>query len=143
MEKTSNTRLDGCLYFSVSSLARHLNTMAEEAFKYTKMAPVYSYVLLVVLEEPGISQIGIAKYLNLKPSTITRFVDRLVEKELVERSYEGRNVFIYATEKGKAFKVIIEQSLRMLNDAYVEKLGQKTAQNILYDTLKINALLKE
>lgn len=143
MSESCTTNIEGCLYFSANSLVRHLNEMADEAFKVTGIAPAYVYVMLVILEEPGLSQVRLAKRMNLKASTITRLVDKLIAKGFVERIHEGKRAFVHPTKAGEDFKVIIEQALKLLNDAYRDKLGADLAEKLTADIQNVNLLLEK
>ena len=133
MADSCDTYLEGCLYFSSNSLTRRLNEMADEAFKFTDMAAAYSYLMLIIIDKPGLSQGELGKIMNLKASTITRFVDKLIEKAFVERITKNRFACIYATEEGKNFRVIIEQALKMLHQKYIDKLGEEQASKLVAD----------
>lgn len=143
MSETNPTHHDGCLYFAANSLARHMNEIAEEAFKFTHITPSYGFVMLEILNDPGLSQSKLAKSMNLKASTITRFVDKLIEKGLVERVQEGRTSIVHPTKEGRDFKVIIEQALKILHDAYCDILGEDTAMDMTKEIQNINHQLKK
>jgi len=93
--------LQGCLFFTANSLARVMTNMAENEFSATGLAPHYAFIVMLVCEKPGISQKEISEYLQLTPSTITRFVDKLEAKKLVKREMEGKTVLLNPTVEGK------------------------------------------
>lgn len=74
-----------CLYFNVNALARQVNTIWDEAFAEFDLSPAHAYLLRLVLAQPGIAQRDIALELKLEKSTVTRFVDALQNKGLVNR----------------------------------------------------------
>lgn len=132
---------NGCLYFASNSLARHMNELAEEAFKFTCITPAYAFVMLEILKDSGLSQNQLAKRVNLKASTMTRFVDKLIDKGLVTREQEGRSSTVYPTKDGKDFKVIIEQALTILHDSYCDLLGKELAMKMTDQIQDINKIL--
>ncbi|NOU60153.1 MarR family winged helix-turn-helix transcriptional regulator [Marinifilum caeruleilacunae] len=134
---------DGCLYFAANSLARHLNNLAENAFKFTCITPAYAFVMLEILKDPGLGQNELARRVNVKASTMTRFVDKLIEKQLIKRTTEGRSVKIFPTKEGEDFKPIIEQALTILHDSYCDLLGKDLAMNMTDQLQDINHILEK
>ncbi|WP_430814772.1 MarR family winged helix-turn-helix transcriptional regulator [Carboxylicivirga sp. RSCT41] len=116
-----------CLYFTANSLTRHINEMADGAFRTTGLSPSYAHLLLLVIDNPGLTQNELSGRMNLKPSTLTRFFDKLVKKDLVERLQKGREVNIYATNKGKESKILIDKALNQLYKNYCDVLGEEFA----------------
>lgn len=112
-----------CLYFTVSKLSRTITKMAEEEFAKTGLSPTYAFLLMTVNEKPGISQNEICQVLHIAPSTLTRFIDKLEVKALVTRKSEGKNSFIYSTEKGINHQREIEKAWMDLYDRYSKVLG--------------------
>lgn len=143
MTKASKTFHESCLYFTVNSLARQINEMAEEEFKITGLTPSHAYLMLTLLDEPGLSQNELSQKMNLKASTMTRFIDKLMLKRLVERIQEGRSVFVYPTEKGKELRVLIERAMRNMYERYYEVLDEDFSKNLTSEMNKANLLLKD
>lgn len=119
-----------CLYFTVSKLSRAITKMAEEEFAKTGLSPTYGFLLMTVNEKPGISQNEICEVLHLAPSTLTRFIDKLEGKGLVTRKSEGKNSFIYSTEKGKEQQKDIEKAWLSLYHRYSEILGYEEGDKL-------------
>jgi len=119
-----------CLYFTVSKLSRTITKMAEEEFAKTGLSPTYGFLLMTVNEKPGISQNEICEVLHIAPSTLTRFIDKLEGKGLVERKSEGKNSFIYSTEKGKEQQNEIEKAWQSLYHRYSEILGYEEGDKL-------------
>lgn len=122
--------LQGCLYFTANSLARVLTSMAEEEFKKTGFAPNYAFIIMLVCEKPGMMQKEIGEYLQLTPSTITRFVDKLEQKNMVVRKGEGKAVFLEATEEGKAMLPEIQAAWEALYHRYSKILGYEAGNEL-------------
>jgi MarR family transcriptional regulator, organic hydroperoxide resistance regulator len=99
-----------CLYFVSNKLARLVSELADASFGETGLSPSYAFLMMIVLDYPGITPNDVAVKLDLAPSTITRFLDRLEKEKLVKRTSEKRNVFIYPTKKGISMKKVIEES---------------------------------
>jgi len=140
---SSSTYMECCMYFTVNSLSRIINKMAEEAFMQTGLSPSYAFLMMVVLEEGSITQGNLADRLKLAPSTVTRFVDKLVSKGLVIRETEGRTTAISATDKGKETEESIHISWKKLYKDYCDLLGEEFAVKLTADIAKANRMLKE
>ena len=123
-----------CLYFTVSKLSRAITKMAEEEFAKTGLSPTYGFLIMTVNEKPGISQNEICEVLHIAPSTLTRFIDKLEGKGLVTRKSEGKNSFIYSTEKGMELQKEIEKAWKDLYDRYSEILGYEEGEELAKTT---------
>ncbi|MBM7619982.1 DNA-binding MarR family transcriptional regulator [Bacillus tianshenii] len=121
---------DNCLYFTVNKLSRSITKMAEESFAKTGLSPTHAFLMMLVIEKPGISQSELAEALHLKPSTITRFVDKLVEKGLIERKTEGKRSLNYPTEKGNEIVTDIKEGWKILFRSYSDILGEEEGKTL-------------
>ena len=119
-----------CLYFTANSFARIMTTLAEDEFKKTGLSPNYAFLVMLVCETPGITQKEISEYLQLTPSTITRFVDKLESKGFIKRIVEGKNVLLEPTEEGKNSLVEIQASWERLYHRGAKVLGYEEGQNL-------------
>lgn len=91
-----------CLYFTISRLFRVVNKIAEEVFGKLDICPTHAFLLIILQDEPeGMSVNKISEALTIAPSTVTRFVDKLVLKKYVERIKIGKQSFTKITEEGK------------------------------------------
>ncbi|MFA9463120.1 MAG: MarR family winged helix-turn-helix transcriptional regulator [Velocimicrobium sp.] len=124
-EDLQDCRLNGCLFFSTTKLARELGKLADEAFSKTGLSPSHAVLLYIVNLKGGIQQKEIGEILHLTPSTITRLIDKLERKEYVEKQSEGKNIYLRTTIKGLAQQDEIIVSWNRLHDRY---------QNILTET---------
>ena len=101
--KTSESRYSRCIYFVSNALARKIEKLASESWKPIGLSPSHAYLLMMVLEEPGVQPSAIVHELQLTPSTITRLVEKLEAKKLVVRTTEGKETNIYPTPKAKEY----------------------------------------
>jgi MarR family transcriptional regulator, organic hydroperoxide resistance regulator len=99
--KTSESRYSSCVYFSSSALARKVEKIAVQSWKPVGLSPSHGYLLMNVIDEPGIQPGSLADQLQLQPSTITRLIEKLEEKKLVIRTTEGKLTNVYPTPKAK------------------------------------------
>ncbi len=129
--KSSESKYCNCLYFTANALARKIEKLATESWKRVDMAPSYAYLLLLVLEEPGMQAGQIAEQLQLTPSTITRLIEKLEERKLVIRATEGKLTNVYPTQKAKDLKPQLKQCVEEFYDKYVKILGKEESKNFI------------
>jgi len=125
MSKPSSELLSCCLYFTANSLARTVSRMAEEEFGKLGMTPSHAFLLMVAIDEPGISQKDLAERLHLAQSTVSRFVDALVLRGLVEKKSAGKIAHIYPTEKGGTMLSEMRDAWKALYERYSAILGEE------------------
>ena len=134
--------LNNCLYFTTTSLSRKITKMAEESFKPIGLTPSYAFLLMVVEEHPGIEPKLLSKYLNLAPSTVTRFVDKLVYQGYLRRETAGKNILIHPEEKSGEIMGSIHECRHNLYEKYCALLGEDLAntlnKSIFYAAKKID-----
>ncbi len=143
MSESCETYQECCLYFTANSFARHVTELAEKELAFTGLTPSYAYTLMVITDHPGIGQNAIAKRMNLKPSTITRFIDKLIIQGFVTKEQEGRNVHVTATEQGAEIRKDIEKGLENLFKTYCDVLGKETAVKLAAGMHSANLAFEE
>lgn len=114
-----------CLYFVAKSLSRTVGSMVENSFSQLGFSPSYGYLLLLIIEEPKHTQNELAKRTNLKPSTITRFLEQLEDQHLISKQYKGRTCIVEATQKGERQRDKILKSLKHIYEQYCAILGEE------------------
>ena len=98
---TSESKFCKCIYFSSNALARKIEKLAQESWKQVGLSPSHGYLLMTVVEQPGIQPGLLADHLQLQPSTITRLIEKLEDKKLVIRITEGKIANVYHKLKAK------------------------------------------
>lgn len=127
---TSAKLLHCCLYFTANTLARHVGKLADEAFGPTGLSSSHALLLMLVNEHEGISQKELAEAMHLAPSTMTRFVDVLVTRDLARRESRGKLAIVHPTEKGQAMQPAIMDSWKRLYERYSAILGEQEGREL-------------
>ncbi len=135
--KTSESRYSGCMYFSCSAFARKIEKIAVESWKPAGLSPGHAYLLMIVIEEPGVQPGILAGQLQLQPSTITRFIEKLEEKKLVVRTTEGKLTNVYPTPKGKAMHLKLKECVKHFYTAYSGVLGKDECARMVQSMNKL------
>lgn len=120
-----------CLYFNLNAASRRVNKIWEQAFKDLGLSPAHAYLLRVVLENPGITQQGIATELRLERSTVTRFVEALEIRGYLMRNKSGRERLVYPTQACKEIADGLEQRGNALYRQMVDSLGKGTVVHLV------------
>lgn len=122
MDKIENI-IHHCLYFTGNALARVITKMAERRFLPTGLSPSHAYLMLLVLDEPGVGQKDLCEKLQLAPSTVTRFIDTLVHRGLLKRKTSGKASSVFPTDAGVALQESIQAAWHGLHEDYAAVLG--------------------
>lgn len=119
-----------CLYFSANALARVMTQQAEQAFSTVGLAPSHAFLMMSVNRMPGIHPNELATQMMLKPSTITRLLEKLEQKGLVDRTTSGKSVEVFPTRDGKGLQGGIETAWQDLYKRYTAMLGERQAKDL-------------
>ncbi len=134
---------DHCLYFSGNQLARHMNKIAEQAFENINITPTQGFTLILISEKGKNTPSEIAEQLEMKPSTITRFLDKLQKIGYIEREYFGRKTKVNITEAGSGIINEIYKSWKEVYNIYTKTLGKERSQKLSRDIIEANKILTE
>jgi len=133
----------GDLFFNVTSLARTIQSIADEEFTITGLAPSSAFIVFLTNKAPGISAKELCTYLNLQPSTITRLVDALETKGFVKRKAVGRNMVLTPTKKSLALSPKIKTAWAALTRRTSGLVGAANSKKAAVYMIKINKALTE
>lgn len=125
------------MYFASGSLARKIEKLAIDCWKKLGLAPSHAYLLMIVLEEPGMQPGVLAEELQLSPSTVTRLIEKLEEKKLVVRTSEGKITNVYPTPKGKELGPQLKSCAAEFNETYSAILGKEESARLIQSINRI------
>jgi len=114
-----------CLYYSASALARMMSKKADEHFAPTGLSSSYALVLMSVADSGQILPGEIAEEVQLTPSTVSRFLDKMEMKGLVKREQCGRTTNVMITEAGKKLIPKVKKAWKALYKDYTSILGEE------------------
>lgn len=116
-------KYSSCLYYSVNALARLVSKIADEEFASTGLAPSHAFLVMTVNERPGIQPGEIADMMQLAPSTVTRFIDKMADQGLLLRTIDGKNVYILPTQQGKKIDTLLRSAQARLTERLEHTVG--------------------
>ena len=134
--ETKDTKYCTCLYHSANAFARVMTKMADEAFAPTGLSTSYAFLLMTVNDSPGIQPKAISCQMQLTPSTVTRLVEKMEYRGLLERKSVGRATQVFPTEKSEALKPALKRAWQSLYKQYTTILGKETANQLTDDIYK-------
>ncbi len=129
--KLSDSKYNQCLYFISNALARKVEKLAIDSWKPVGLSPSHAYLLMLVLEEPGVQPGFISAHLSLTPSTITRLIEKLEEKKLVVRTTEGKVTNVYPTPKAKEMLPEMRTCVANFYESYASVLGEQESTKMV------------
>lgn len=136
--KSSESRFSKCLYFSTNALARKVEKLALDTWKAVDLSPSHGYLLLVVLDEPGVQPGYLADELQLTPSTVTRLIEKLESKKLVVRTTEGKVTNIYPTPKAKELYPRMRKCVEDFYMLYSKVIGEQESDKLVTTINRMN-----
>ena len=122
--------LTHCLYFTANSLARVITRMAEESFRKTGLSPSHAFLMMLVMDKPGIGQKELCEKLHLAPSTVTRFIDALAHRGYLTRKSDGKASRIFATPESTQLRRSIDAAWKDLHQRYAQILGLEAGDEL-------------
>ncbi len=122
--KTLQDQFHACLYFSSSALARVLDRSAKELFGAVELSPTQGYILMAARKASGITVGDLAHVLVLDQSTVTKTLEKMELKGLVQREVFGRSVRIFLTQAGERREADAKAAWKKLRTIYEPLVGQ-------------------
>lgn len=117
--------LQNNIFFLTSALYRELARKADEVFTTMGVSYSHALILLIIQREPEIQPGSLAEKMYLKPSTITRLVQKLETRQLVTKKSKGRATSIVCTSEGEKLASAIEEKWQLLLREKREELGDR------------------
>lgn len=115
-----------CLYFNTAALARQLEKAWTEAFRPLGLAAPQAFLLRAVLAQPGLSPSELARVMVIAKPTVTRCLDGLLAKGLIERGpsdRDGRESVIHPTEAARAIRAALNKASGSVTERMKRLLG--------------------
>ncbi len=126
------------MHSAASSFSREITRHFDSYFKNHNLATSYVELLLMLQVKEESSQNDLAEEMNLAPSTITRFVTKLVKKGLVQKKKDGRTAVITLSKKGQSLvpelKTSFDTAVADLESILGEKYVHTTNELLLHGT---------
>lgn len=132
----AETPYSACLLFSANALARAITAIGDDEFGRFGMCYSHAYLLCEVVAQPGITPTELSGTLYLTPSTITRLVEKLEQKQLVRRESEGKKTLIYPTTAGEALQPAIAEAWGRVGERATKAIGEENICQLTQSVFK-------
>lgn len=117
------TFMSNCIYFTASHLFRELERLANESFAPTGMAPPYTYIMLMIRNNEGLTMTELADSFDYEQSTLSRMVQKLVSRGWLAKKRQGRQTQLYITTRAGHILSVMEDSLIAFREMSDEMMG--------------------
>lgn len=134
-----------CLYFNSNALARTVTRIWADAYKPFDLSPPHAFALRMVLAKPGIMPSELAEGLHLSRSTVTRFLDSLEKRQMIERylgDEDGRELQIYPTKAAQRIHQQLDDTGRALSKRMAELFGKDDLSSTVAQMREFQSLLE-
>jgi len=131
------------MHSAANLFSREITRHFDSYFEELNLSTSYVELLLILFEREEVSQNDLAEEMKLAPSTITRFVNKLVKKGLVEKKKVGRTAVITLSPEGEELTPTLKQSFENAVNDLKSILGNKFVYTTKELLLHGSNLLKE
>ncbi|GAA5221080.1 hypothetical protein GCM10025777_17100 [Membranihabitans marinus] len=112
-------------------MARTMSKKADEAFSPLGLSSSYAVLLMTVNDSPGILPKELSQIMQLAPSTLTRFIEKMEHRGLLKRQQVGRTTEVYPTDAGLAIHDEVKQIWNDLENQYMNILGKDKGSELI------------
>ncbi len=109
----------------LNSFSRDVTRLFDRYFKEFKLTTPFVELLIHLHQEGKLPQKELSERMNLAPSTITRFINKLQKRGLVEKKMNGRMAYITLADHGKHLVPTLIQAYKKAEETLQNKLGEK------------------
>lgn len=130
-----------CIYFNLTTLNRQIGKIWQAEFEKLGLSPSHAYMLYAIVHDPSLTQRELGELLELNASTVTRFIEDLVRKDLLEKSGKGKGSTIEVTSLGKKECKKIEAIMDDLFNKMQKHLGASKFSSFVDGIYKVRQSL--
>lgn len=136
-----DSKFHQCIYFASQALARKVEKLAIACWQPVGLSPSHAYLLMLVLENPGIQPMEICQQLQLTPSTITRLTEKLESNGLVHRQYEGKATHLQPAAAALELQPKMQQCMARFIQQYSALRAKVPGDTLVQDICKFADLI--
>lgn len=118
------------MHSASNSFSREITRHFDSYFEEYDLATSYVELLLILYDQDDLSQNDLAHEMKLAPSTITRFVNKLVKKGLVQKKKIGRTAMITLSRSGRVLAPTLKRNFEHAVGDLESILGEKYVHTI-------------
>ena len=134
---------DQCVYFNISTLNRKITKIWQDEFSLLGLSPSHGYLLGAMARKPMATQKELSEIMELDASTITRFIDALNSKKLIEKVSTGKGAKFRLTPEGKTLSLRTDELMNSLFSNMQNSLGETKFANLINSLQQTKQSLQE
>jgi len=134
---------DGCLYFNLSVLSKQITKIWNDEFALLGLSPSHGYLIMAIAKNPDASQKDLREILHMDASTVTRMIDALVSKGLLERDGAGKGSGFSLTVDGLSVAKKAQTVGLGLRDRMHETFSEDVFNDVVGKLCEMRETLKE
>lgn len=139
MPKDIQKLLENDFFFSLKKLNRILDKRTEETYRKIGLSHTYALTLFILSQEDGKCYKDLADILCITAPSMTKIIEKLNRRDLVNIIPNGRTKQIYLSDKGKDLADVIAETFFSTRQEFIE-LTQNNNLNCLVS--QINQITK-
>lgn len=139
MPKDIQKLLENDFFFSLKKLNRILDKKTEETYRKIGLSHTYALTLFILSQEDGKCYKDLADILCITAPSMTKIIEKLNRRDLVNIIPNGRTKQIYLSDKGKDLADVIAEIFFSTRQEFIE-LTQNNNLNCLVS--QINQITK-
>ncbi|QGX45702.1 transcriptional regulator [Streptococcus equinus] len=139
MPKDIQKLLENDFFFSLKKLNRILDKKTEETYRKIGLSHTYALTLFILSQEDGKCYKDLADILCITAPSMTKIIEKLNRRDLVNIIPNGRTKQIYLSDKGKDLADVIAETFFSTRQEFIE-LTQNNNLNCLLS--QINQITK-
>lgn len=126
----SKINFEECLYFSSARINRVIAKVSDQRFSTMGLSSTEAFILMYLDTGDELNPSSIADELSLDRSTVTRFLDKLENRNYIQRTHKGRQVLVTLTDDGMKLQKQLKKIWSDLNQAYIDMLGEDAEERL-------------
>lgn len=124
---------DECLYFNLAALNRRIGKIWHDAFMRLGLSPSHGYLLFAIVEKPEASQKELSEILELDASTVTRLIDGLARKGMIDKTKRGKGATFNVTADGRRTYGNVKKTMDNLYAGMQKHFGARAFESFVDD----------
>ncbi len=134
--------LENDFFFSLKKLNRILDKKTEETYRKIGLSHTYALTLFILSQEDGKCYKDLADILCITAPSMTKIIEKLNRRDLVNIIPNGRTKQIYLSDKGKDLADVIAETFFSTRQEFIELAEINNLNDISTLNTQINQITK-
>ncbi|QMS95942.1 MarR family winged helix-turn-helix transcriptional regulator [Streptococcus equinus] len=142
MPKDIQKLLENDFFFSLKKLNRILDKKTEETYRKIGLSHTYALTLFILSQEDGKCYKDLADILCITAPSMTKIIEKLNRRDLVNIIPNGRTKQIYLSDKGKDLADVIAETFFSTRQEFIKLAEINNLNDISTLNTQINQITK-